>query len=180
MTMEHQALVSDVETYHPLARVAHWVVALLVLVVWPVGFVIEFIKDDAKTPFYFIHESLGFLILWLMLARLAVRLIHTPPPEPEMPVLQKRLAATVHFLLYAALIAQPIVGFLATNAFGFPLDWFGLVTVWSPIGKSDLAPTLMGIHAFLGWSILVLFCLHFAGVLQHHVLRRDKTLHRML
>ena len=180
MTTVDDGRVHDATSYHPAARALHWLVALLVLAVWPMGFVIEFIKDDAKPRFYLIHESLGFLLLWVMLARLAVRLVFPPPPEPEMPVMQKRVADTVHWLLYGALIAQPVVGFLATNAFGFPLDWFGLVTVWSPIGKSELAPTLMSVHVFLGWSILVLFCLHFAGVLQHHVLARDKTLHRML
>ncbi|MCE7027397.1 cytochrome b [Jiella avicenniae] len=172
--------VADAARYRPAARVLHWLVALLVLVVWPVGFVIHFVKDEAKTGFYVVHESFGFLILWLMLARLAVRLVFPPPPEVEMPLLQRRVAVLVHWLLYAALVLQPIFGFLSTNAFGFPLDWFGLVTVWSPIGKSDLAPSLMSVHVFLGWSILVLFCLHFAGVLHHHVIRRDATLHRML
>ncbi|WAP67393.1 cytochrome b [Jiella pelagia] len=169
-----------VPRYRPVARALHWLVALLVLIVWPVGFVIHFVKDEAKMGFYLVHESFGFVILWLMLARLAVRLIVPPPPEVEMPLMQKRVANLVHWLLYAALILQPIFGFLATNAFGFPLDWFGLVTVWSPIGKSDLAPSLMSVHVFLGWSILVLFCLHFAGVLNHHLIRRDATLHRML
>ncbi|MEX6507300.1 cytochrome b [Jiella sp. M17.18] len=166
--------------YPAAARALHWLIALLVLVVWPFGMVIKFIKDDAKTGFYFVHESFGFLILWLMLARLAVRLINPPPPRPPLPLWQERIATLNHVLLYAALIAQPIFGFLATNAFGFPLSWFGLVTVPSPIGKSPLAPTLMSVHVFLGWSILVLFALHIAGVIHHHVIRRDPTLQRML
>ena len=62
---------------HPLAypvasRLMHWAVAVLVLAVWPLGAVISVVKDDAKTGFYFFHESLGFLILWLMLARMAL------------------------------------------------------------------------------------------------------------
>ncbi|MBO0903050.1 cytochrome b [Jiella sonneratiae] len=170
----------QVVRHRPALRALHWLVALLVLLVWPVGFVIGFVKDEAKTGFYFVHESFGFLILWVMLARLALRLVFPPPAEPAMPLWQKRLAASVHWLLYAALILQPVFGFLATNAFGFPLDWFGLVTVWSPLGKSDVAPVLMRVHVFLGWSIVVLFCLHLAGVLHHHLLRRDDTLYRML
>ncbi|MCB8836627.1 cytochrome b [Aurantimonas sp. VKM B-3413] len=166
--------------YPVASRVFHWLVALLVLIVWPFGMVIEFVKEDVKLDFYFIHESFGFLILWLMLARLAVRLINPPPPRPPLPVWQERIAGLNHALLYVALIAQPVFGFLATNAFGFPLDWFGLVTVPSPIGKSDLAPTLMSVHVFLGWSILVLFALHIAGVLHHHLIRRDPMLERML
>ena len=171
---------------HPLAypvasRLMHWAVAVLVLAVWPLGAMISVVKDDAKTGFYFFHESLGFLILWLMLARMALRLLYPPPPHPPMPVWQARIANLVHGLLYVVLIVQPIVGFLATNAFGFPLDWFGLGTVWSPIGKSDdLAPILMQVHEILAWSILALFVLHMGGVLHHHILRRDATLHRMI
>ncbi|MCQ0989404.1 cytochrome b [Jiella marina] len=171
---------SPAERYRPAARALHWLIALLVLVVWPFGMVIEFIKDDTKLVFYLVHESLGFLVLWLMLARLAVRLIFPPPPHPPMPALQARVATIVHILLYVALIAQPLIGFLATNALGFPLDWFGLVTVWSPLGKSDIGWTLLGIHEVLGWSILVLFVMHFGGVLHHHVIRRDPTLYRMV
>jgi len=116
-----------------------------------------------------------------MLARLAVRLaIGAPPREEPVPAF-RALATTVHVSLYAALILQPIFGFLATNAFGFPLQWFGVVTVPSPIGDSpELAPYLMGVHVALGYAILVLFCLHMAGVIYHTFVRRDGLLRRMI
>jgi cytochrome b561 len=96
-----------------------------------------------------------------------------------MPAIFERTATVVHALLYAVLILQPIFGFLATNAFGFPLKLFGVIDVWSPIGKSAWAPTLMSVHVALGWALLVLFALHMGGVLFHHVVRRDPTLYRM-
>ena len=173
--------IADVRRYSVPGRLLHWIVAVLVLVVLPLGAVIKFIEEDVKLTFYMIHESLGFLILWVMLVRLAVRLRKGSPPPVPMPAWEHRLAETVHWSLYGALLLQPVFGFLATNAFGFPLSWFGIVPVWSPIGKSpDLAPILMGVHVFLGYSILVLFLLHMAGVVHHHVLRRDATLYRML
>ena len=148
---------------------------------WPLGQVIQFVREDVKLTFYMIHESLGFIILWLMLARLAVRLVRRPPPHPPMPLWEKRLADTVHFALYAALIAQPVLGFLATNAHGFPLEWFWLVPIWSPIGKApDIAPYFSAAHLVLGWTILILFVLHMGGVLKHRLVRRDETLERML
>lgn len=169
------------EPYVPAARVLHWLVAVLVLVVWPVGFLIGFVKDDAKPAFYLVHESLGFLVLWLMFARLVVRMLNPPPPAPDRSSAVRLASGTVHGLLYGALIAQASLGFLATNAFGFPLQWFGLVTVWSPIGKSDaLAPFFDTAHYFIGWSILVLFALHMGGVFYHHVVKRDETLQRIL
>ena len=161
-------------------RVLHWIVAALVLVVWPLGMVIEFVAEDQKTVFYLLHESFGFLILWIMLARLTLRLLRGAPEREPLPLWQERLAEGVHIALYVALIAMPVFGFLATNAFGFPLSLFGVLPIPNPIGKNEaLAPIFMTIHAGLGWAILVLFFLHLGGVIQHHVLRRDTTLYRM-
>ena len=59
----------------------------------------------------------------------------------------------MHGLLYVTLIVQPILGFLTTNAYGFPLLWFGEVQVWSPIGKNPtLAPLLKSAHIATGWA----------------------------
>ncbi|GGD41636.1 cytochrome b [Aureimonas glaciei] len=167
--------------YAAASRVLHWIVAALVLVVWPAGMVIEFLAEENKTIAYLLHESFGFLILWIMLARLAVRLVRGAPAHEPMPPWQARLAGTVHVALYVALIAMPIAGFLATNAFGFPLSLFGILPIPSPVGKdAALAPIFMTIHMVLGWTILVLFLLHLGGVLLHHVFRRDATLYRII
>ena len=90
---------------------------------------------------------------------------------------------SIHGAFFGAvfLIVMPVSGFLATNAHGFPLKWFGLFTVWSPIGKSpDIAGTLSFIHEWSAWILLALFALHFAAVVFHHVIRRDGTLYRIL
>jgi cytochrome b561 len=156
------------------------VIAGLVFMTWPLGLMIGFVKDDVKLDFYLVHESLGFLVLWLMLLRIGARLT-SDAPLVEAPAVERAAAAVVHGLLYVFLIVMPVSGFLATNAHGFPLKWFGLVTVWSPIGKApDIAFTLSAIHAWSAWIILALFALHFAAVIFHHVIRRDGTLYRIL
>lgn len=179
--MSEAAKPIETPRYSVAGRALHWAIALLVLVVLPLGAVIKFVKEDVKLTFYMFHESLGFLVIWFMLARWLVRLSRKPPPPVPMPAWEHRLAATVHWALYVALLLMPITGFLATNAFGFPLQWFGFLPIWSPIGKSpDLAPYLIGVHMVLGWTIVVLVVLHLGGVLHHHILRRDATLYRML
>ncbi|MDQ0420777.1 cytochrome b561 [Peteryoungia aggregata LMG 23059] len=168
------------QRYAGRLRILHWVIAVLVLATWPLGLMIGFVKDDVKLDFYLVHESLGFLVLWLMLVRIGARLT-SQAPRVEAPVAEKAAAHAVHGLLYVFLIVMPVSGFLATNAHGFPLNWFGLVTVWSPIGKApDIAFTLSAIHAWSAWILLALFALHFAAVVFHHVIRRDATLYRIL
>lgn len=168
------------QRYAGRLRILHWVIAVLVLATWPLGLMIGFVKDNVKLDFYLVHESLGFLVLWLMLLRIGARLTSSAP-QVDAPYVEKAAAHTVHGLLYVFLIVMPVSGFLATNAHGFPLTWFGLVTVWSPIGKSpDIAFTLSAIHAWSAWILLALFALHFAAVIFHHVIRRDVTLYRIL
>lgn len=166
--------------YGSPARLLHWAVALLVLVTWPLGLMIGFAKKDVVSAFYLLHESFGFLVLWLMLVRIGNKLTAKSPPH-EGPMLERYAASTVHGLLYAFLVIMPVSGFLATNAHGFPLKWFGLVEVWSPIGKSpDIAWTLSAIHEWSAWILLALFALHIGAVLFHHMIRKDTVLYRIL
>ncbi|GHC69099.1 cytochrome b [Limoniibacter endophyticus] len=160
-------------------RILHWLVACIVLATWPLGLLLEHFKDEVKLDFYLIHESLGFLVLWLMLLRVGFRLTSGAPEHERNWT--GTLAATVHWLFYLALIIMPLSGFLATNAFGFPLIWFGIIPVWSPVGPSrELGAFFISIHVITAWAILGLFALHMAGFLYHHLIRRDATLQRIL
>lgn len=168
-----------VERFAATSRILHWIVAVLVLAIWPLGFVIKFTKKEVTLDFYMVHESLGFLVLWIMLLRVGNKLL-VRAPQPEGPAIERLVASVVHGLLYLFLIIMPVSGFLATNAHGFPLLWFGLVPVWSPLGKTpDIAWTLSAIHGLSAWILLTLFALHIGAVLFHHVIRRDNTLYRM-
>ena len=166
--------------YPARLKALHWLVAGLVLAVWPLGYLIRFTRDEVKLDFYLLHESLGFLVLWLMLLRVGARL--TAPALPDAaPGLEGVVARAVHGLLYLLLVVMPVSGFLATNAHGFPLSWFGLIPIWSPIGKApEIAPISSAIHAWSAWILLASFALHLLGVLYHHLIRRDSTLFRIL
>lgn len=169
-----------VERYPATSRILHWIVAALVLATWPLGFFIQFTKQEVTLDFYMVHESFGFLALWFMLLRVGNKFM-AGAPHPEGPAIERFAASTVHGLLYVFLIVMPVSGFLATNAHGFPLVWFGLVPVWSPLDKApDIAGTLSAIHGWSAWILLGLFALHIGAVLLHHVIKRDNTLYRIL
>lgn len=174
---------ADFGTLHRYAapsRVLHWAIAVLVLLTWPLGLMIGFAKKDVVLNFYLLHESIGFLVLWLMLVRVGNRLVNKPPHQ-DGPAIERFAAHAVHSLLYLFLIIMPVSGFLATNAHGFPLKWFGVIEVWSPIGKSpEIAPTFSFIHEWSAYILLALFAIHMGAVLMHHVFRKDDTLYRII
>lgn len=173
-------MIATVVSYSGALRVLHWGIAALVFMIWPLGLMIGFAKQEVQLSFYMVHESLGFLVLWLMLARIGARLT-SDAPALQGPLVERTAARLVHGALYAFLVIMPVSGFLATNAHGFPLVWFGLVPVWSPLGKTpDIAWTLSGIHEASAWTLLALVALHIGAALFHHVIRRDNTLFRIL
>jgi cytochrome b561 len=185
-----QAAIAGTDPRHPAgrysapARFFHWAIAFLMLIVWPAGLIIDkfYEVEWAKNLLYFVHENLGVVIWLLVLARLAWRWIKPPPPLPaDMPALIRTAAHATHVALYVILIAQPIGGFLATNAFGFPLDFFGLIPLPSPISDNEaLGKVIIYWHWITGLALFVILIAHIAGALYHLVIRKDGVFQRMV
>ena len=172
--------------YGAIAKLFHWVTLGLMLVALPLGFVIQHVKDASKMGFYALHDSAGLTILFVALARLAWRRLSPPPSLPhDMPKLMRTTSTAVHHALYALLILQPLLGFLATNAWGFPMQGATAYLGFIELPKfmeawEGLAKILSLLHSIGGWLLVVLIALHIAGALFHHAIRRDGTLMRMI
>lgn len=177
-------------SYGTVAKWFHWITVLLLAVALPVGFVIQHITEEhdgaTKLVFYAIHESAGVTLFVVVLLRLLWRRFHPPPPLPDSVPPPLRIAAeAVHHTLYALLLLQPVLGFVATNAWGFPLRgataYLGLIDFPKFMETNeDLAGVVQAIHNTIGWSILVLVALHVSAVVFHQAIRRDGLLLRMV
>ena len=172
--------------YGAIAKLFHWVTLSLMLVALPLGFVIQHVKDASKMGFYALHESVGLTILFVALARLAWRWFSPPPSQPnDNPKLLRTASTAVHQSLYGMLILQPIFGFMATNAWGFPMRGATAYLGFIEFPKfmeawESLAKILSLLHSIGGWLLVVLIMLHVGGALFHHAVRRDGTLMRMI
>ena len=83
--------------------------------------------------------------------------------------------------LYALLVLMPVIGFLATNAWGFPLTVFGVLPMPVPLGKNEeLAKLLSLLHLSGAIAVVMLIGGHLMGVLYHTFVRRDGLLRRMM
>ena len=131
---------------------------------------------------YNLHRSFGALILVLMLIRLAYRLVNgAPAPEPTLTAMQRIVSHAVHLSLYALLIAQGIIGWVATSAYGAAISVFGLFTLPALVGKDEaLAKPLFLVHDLIGLTIAGLLLMHIGAALFHYFVRRDGVLQRML
>ncbi|MBP8307286.1 MAG: cytochrome b [Burkholderiaceae bacterium] len=171
--------------YVASSRWLHWIMAALMAVVIVVGIWIKYF-EPASEPFkmrlYNLHESLGVVVFVLVLVRLVNRWRHPPPPLPAgTPALIHFAASATHMGLYALLVLMPVIGFLATNAWGFPLTVFGVLPMPVPLGKNEeLAKLLSLLHLSGAIAVVMLIGGHLMGVLYHTFVRRDGLLRRMM
>jgi cytochrome b561 len=169
--------------YTKIARILHWVTAVLILSMIPLGLIIA---NDWGGPLqeflYDLHRSVGALIIPLIVLRLFYRWANPPLRLPDdVPAIQRFAAHATHWGLYALLLVQPIVGWMATSAYRAPITvfgWFELPPIW-PENRA-LSEQMFSIHGLIGMAIAGLVAVHIGGALYHHFVRRDRVLMRMI
>ena len=177
------------DRYGPVQRLIHWTVAVLVAGLLVIGATLgilgfEGARDtfglEATNLLYKYHKTFGIIVLALMIVRLVLRLAKPPPPyDPPIPPFFRIAGRINHWALYALLLAQPVVGWAATAAGGFPIEFFN-AKLPPLLGKDEaLSETLYGVHGVLGFAILVLAALHVSAALMHWLVRRDGVMQRM-
>ncbi|MEZ5788086.1 MAG: cytochrome b [Xanthobacteraceae bacterium] len=165
------------------ARMLHWLTAIIVIGMIPAGiYMVNASAGPTKDLLFNLHRSFGVVLLPIMLLRLTYRVLVPPPPLPkDIPPMQRLGAHATHWALYALLIIQPIVGWIATSAYRAPISVFWLFEL-PPIWAEDrpFSETMFFVHRMLGLTIAALVLVHIAAALYHHFVRRDDVLLRMV
>jgi cytochrome b561 len=175
----------DAPHYSGPARQLHWITAGFVVIMIPVGiYMVERGKatnfDAMTNTLYTNHKTFGFILLWLIVARLAYRLLKgAPPDEPRLEPWQKAASHLTHWALYGLLLTVPMLGWLGVSyydsrgALGFQLP--------ALVGKDDkMAETVFMYHKLGAIIIGLLAFTHIGAALFHHFIRKDGVLRRML
>ena len=173
----------DKRGYTLPARVLHWLTAIIVIAIIPAGIYMAGASPGPTTNLiYNLHRSFGFVLLPIMLIRLGYRLMVPPPAlPPDIPPFQQFVAHATHWALYALLIIQPIIGWIATSAYRAPVSIFWLFEL-PPIWPQNRAfsEALFEVHEVLGFAIAALALAHIGAALYHHFIRKDDVLLRMM
>ena len=168
--------------YTTVAVVLHWIVALVVIGQFALGWLMQEIPKSPpgqRAAVFNVHKSIGLTILALMLVRLAWRVTHPPPALPPMPRWQARTALANHRFLYALLIVMALAGYLGSAFSGYPVRFFGIVLPsWA--AKNEAMKDLMSnVHLACAWLLAAAVLLHLAAVAKHALLDHDGVLARM-
>ena len=156
------------------ARLLHWVMAALILAMLLIGVAMVASLADYHA-LVALHRPLGILILLLAVLRLANRWRRPPPPLPQdLPAWQRRAAHGSHLLLYALMLAMPLVGWAMLSAGRYPIVLAGPV-VLPPIlpGNPMLYAALRQLHTVLAYGLFGVILAHLGAALLHGLIRRD-------
>jgi cytochrome b561 len=177
-----QAMTTEQEGYGSVARILHWIVALLVVLQIPAGIAMTSEPLSAYSdPLYIFHKGSGTLLLVLVLARVAWRLMHRPPPFPAfMPPLEQRIAHATHAAIYVLLGVMVVSGYVRTVGDGFPIELLDALGVPPLIPEMPrIARAMLVVHQFTVIGLIGLLAVHVSAVLRHHLIEGNPVLARM-
>jgi cytochrome b561 len=170
-------------------RILHWLMAVLVLGAIAAGWMM--VSPDENTPskfdwFYPWHKSVGMLILFLVIARLLVRLSSPKTPLPAgLAEWEKKGAKVAHVLLYTLMIVVPCMGYSMSSSFtqsdGVFFFFFNLPEILPK--NDDRFAIFQMLHRYLAYTLLALIVAHVIGALKHRFFeanRENDVLSRML
>ena len=177
------AFASMTDRYTNVAIALHWILAVgILLQIW-LGFSLDDIPRGTpeRSAWVNFHKSTGITLAALILARLAWRVTHAPPPLPATMPAWERIAARVsHAALYVCMVGAPLAGYIASNFSRFGVKYFNLV-VLPPWGTDDRAiyAVFNASHKVLALAFAGLILLHIAAALKHALVDRDGIMRRM-
>lgn len=172
-------------SYTVTAKILHWLMAVLWIVIWGVGFTAVHWREVYNHNFQltFLHKALASTILFLTILRIIWRLGHTPPAWPAtMSASMKRAAHAGHSIIYmVALIALPLSGWYWSSVANKPISMMGFIHIPFLVAPDpSLYLPAKWIHTVIAWACGVIISGHIIVALKHHFIDKDSIVQQML
>jgi cytochrome b561 len=167
-------------TVYPLSvSLLHWALAAALIGNLALGWMLDDNEDLVG-----LHRSIGIAILGLVVIRLVnrLRLRRALPDSVNEPGSLTRFAEhAVHFMLYAAMLAIPLLGWMKTDAAGHPVSFFGLFSLPPLLGRNHALSHWLGVaHAAAAYGLVGLIALHVSAAVIHRFVTSENVLARIL
>jgi cytochrome b561 len=162
-------------------RLLHWLMALCILSMLFIGVGMVSTAAPKYLTLVQIHKPLGIAILVLALIRLALRIYYGSPSLPtDLPEPMKLAAYSSQVILYALMIAMPLLGWGMLSAAAYPVVLFGSVYLPPILPVSASLHTLLWhAHYYLAFAFFAIILMHIAAILFHKLIRRDGVFETM-
>lgn len=168
--------------YGLVSRFLHWAMALLLG--WQfTGMLMKNLLDLNPRESFMVgtHNSVGILLLTLILIRGLWALLNLRNRPKQQPSLKGRLALFGHLAMYLLMVYVPAVAFLRLIGSGREFALFGVLPMFEAGERVQwMMNPASATHGLMGWVLFTLIVGHLAMVVVHHFVWKDETLHRML
>lgn len=171
------------QQYGWAAITLHWVVAVAVLGMYPLGLYIVSLGyyDPGYRIYPNIHRSIGILSAALILVRLTWKFLNPTPTMLAQKTIERIAAQVGHIALYLLLLTVVASGYLLSTADGRSIrvfDWFSVPAI--PALATRQEDFWGNIHFYAATCMMVLVAVHLVAALKHHFIDKNATLTRML
>jgi len=161
------ASAGSITEYRMPAKVLHWLTAALVIAMVSSGVIAKQLDGgavaDALLTF---HKTTGILTLLIVALRVLYRLTRFDPMGSP----RRDRRPVLHWVLYAAVLLVPLLGWAGVSDFGARGILFGysLPAIWPEgAGYADL---LLQLHAYFAFVLLALVTLHIGVAMQDYMM----------
>lgn len=177
-------LLNTQESYGWVAKLLHWLVAVVVFSLFGLGFwMVDLGYYDSwnkLAPHY--HKSVGILLIIAMLFRVVWRYFNLQPmPSAALTPLENKVSHIVHIVLYVGIFLMFVSGYLISTADNRAIDvfdWFSVPSIGALFeNQEDIAGN---IHYWASYGLIGLAVIHLLAALKHHFVNKDNVLKRML
>ncbi|MCL6266915.1 cytochrome b [Flagellimonas myxillae] len=156
----------------------HWITALLILALFPLGKYMSSLEPSEKMGLLKIHAIFGAVVFFLTLLRSYFFFKSKRPNDLKTgSKFNDKLAVLIHNLFYFLLIGIALAGF-AVMVLGGYVDALKSGNLDLILSNTELAS--LKAHGLLATIMMILLVLHVVGVMKHYLLTKENTLKRIL
>lgn len=168
-------------SYGKVAITLHWLTALLVVLQFALGQTWSWFSRPTRHLMITTHMSFGIVLTLVIVTRIFWRFVFRHHVRSLETGFVRIASTTVHYLLYALLATEAVLGFLSRWEGNEAMSFFGLQIPPPFHGAGQkVAHQIQDIHNWVGWAIILLAVGHALAALYHHYVLRDRVLGRML
>jgi cytochrome b561 len=168
-----------------ISRYAHWVIAVLILALIPIGIFMSILPKNSpdRASFVAAHQTMGLLVLIFVVLRMAW-LLRSPPAvfSSDLKPWERQLGHAVHLALYGVILAFPLTGLFELMYRGETVQFFGQAIPAFCRPNLEWSSLLAILHdRILPLVFYGIIFAHLGAVLKHHFVdKRAGDVRRML